>query len=188
MRGILPIVGALFLAIAPGMRADEQLRTPLHVQRGAMAYWLVVPDWFVAKPRVLVAAGRLWTSAPAGSRSWLEVMAGGIANRKGSVDPIGNLRALHATAKLDLAVEGLFNVRARRTTLTLAALMPIGDTARIGVEAEPAFGKGRPDFEVGPKIAVPFRCGQLRCGLGFTYFFKKRDLTRIYMPVYSADW
>jgi hypothetical protein len=188
----LGLVLVAFLAVTVrGEALDSQVRTPFHLQKGKVAIWLIVPDWTVRKPKLLLVSGRLWHHADrnTGIRVWMEAMGGGLANRKGGIDPILNLRAGSTNVRADLYMEVFHNFGTRRTTLVFAVQKPVWRKIRLGVEMEPVFGKGKPDFGIGPKFTAPFRCGPLKCGIALTYFLKKKtDLARMYVPVYSADW
>ncbi len=187
LSGLIFLLATISLAGEP----DQQLRTPLHWQHSKMAGWIVVPDWTVAKPRTLFVFGHLWRYADKsiGVRQWTEIMGGGLANRRGGVDPIINIRAGRASQRTDLYAEALHNSTIRRTTTIFSAQVHAWRKARLGAEIEQSFGRGKPTFWIGPKITIPFFCGSWKCAVSSVYFLKSgTDTIRTYTPITAADW
>lgn len=188
LRKLVSFMAILFPAIGMASEPDFQFRTPIHLQRNSMAAWAVVPDWTAEHRRILLVIGPYWRheEKSRGSKEWVEVLAGlnKTADRRGHADFILNVRALYVSPRGEFYAEALRNFRAERTTFLLNFGLRVGRRFRVGGETEIVFGRGQPQFGIGPRFALPFKCGPARCSIAGTYFVKRGgDVLRAYTPV-----
>lgn len=172
MRTICIIGVVLASVVALAEEPDYQFRTLLHLQRGRLASWVVVPDWTAKNRKVLAVGGLLlkYADKRAGTVQWTEFLAGGFIDET-RFEPVVNIRTFRSTPRADGYADVLHNFRLQRTVATASLLFPLAVHLKLGGESEIVRQDGR-DLTVllGSRTNVPFSCDGRKCVVAATYF------------------